>query len=351
MRIREFETRDDEACKALEVTASQFQGLGGLIKAAIVHHKSFDAKARQFGESLVLVADDEHGLVCGVVAVAIKHVYVHGAQRRCGYVFDLRVSSTHQGRGLGKALAQEAERRSEELGLELLYLSVNSSNDKARRLYTGMGWRPASRRILKMQPLLFPPHDVMAPLVELLEPSAALDLTARFYEARDLAPSASGFSKMFASDLYLATYTCSDGAGCAVPFPTQRKGAPPSLSTQVLLSACHAPTLPTQPTPEQEAPPHYLSGTDPRLLDFASSASCSPCVSWSRNRGPASTGAEPVAPRQLESNRMPCASWSRNGGPRQLEPSRRATGRLLPLRPPSLSLLYDAACCLSVLYR
>ena len=44
------EKADDQACKSLEVSASQFQHLFGLVKAAIVHYRAFDAKACQFPE-------------------------------------------------------------------------------------------------------------------------------------------------------------------------------------------------------------------------------------------------------------------------------------------------------------
>lgn len=98
LHIREYEPQDDEGCKRLEVAASQFQAFRGLVKAAVFHHGAFDAKAKQFGQSLLLVCtdDDQPGAVVAVIAVAVKRAWLQGALRNVGYVFDLRVDESHQ---------------------------------------------------------------------------------------------------------------------------------------------------------------------------------------------------------------------------------------------------------------
>lgn len=98
LRIREYEARDDAGCKRLEDVASQFQAFRGLVKSAITHYSTFDAKAAQFPQRLLLVCTDDElpGAVVGVIAVAIKRAWLHGAMRKVAYVFDLRVDESHQ---------------------------------------------------------------------------------------------------------------------------------------------------------------------------------------------------------------------------------------------------------------
>mmetsp|Transcript_15270 Transcript_15270/g.32198 ORF Transcript_15270/g.32198 Transcript_15270/m.32198 type:complete len:394 (+) Transcript_15270:27-1208(+) len=210
--LRPFEPADDEACKLLEVTASQFQELGGLIKAAITHHKTFDAKVRQFENSLLLVALEGSQLF-GVIAVGFKRVWIHGATRLCGYVFDLRIAGSHQGRGLGKWLAAEAEARCAQLGAEILYLSVNRTNLVARKLYSSLGWSFASRRILFARPLLLPRSSPPGVAVRFMAMEDAVDLVTKYYAARPLGPPRAECLRLFTSPLYLGTLTCEDGLG------------------------------------------------------------------------------------------------------------------------------------------
>ena len=59
--IRPARPSDDAACKALEVSASQFQDRltnGRLLKFALHHYGRFDAKCAQFADWVVLVCED-----------------------------------------------------------------------------------------------------------------------------------------------------------------------------------------------------------------------------------------------------------------------------------------------------
>lgn len=218
--LRTYLPEDDEQCKALEISASQFQGFGGLVKAAIHHNGAFDDKPKQFDDHILLCCEDKsnHGHICAVVAVAIKTAWVHGCQQRCGFVFDLRVEETYQRRGIGREITKEAERQAEARGCTYLYLSVNNDNKKARALYTSAGWTLASRRCLIFRPLLFIPHapkadaEVVASIVR-LDPTEALTLLAAHFAKRDLGLSASEFSSLFSSPNMLGTFAASDGRG------------------------------------------------------------------------------------------------------------------------------------------
>lgn len=226
LRVRDYVDSDDEACKQLELLASQFQAYRGLVKMTIIHHQAFDAKASLFPAKLVLVCVDDTcgGAVCGVVAVAIKRAYVHGSLRTVGYVFDLRVSEAYQRRGIGLGLSREVERRcaAPALGVEYLYLSVNADNKKAKALYTRLGWRPASPRRLKFT-LLYSPKAPSAPeqaaasraggvrRIETVD--EALAVIDGAYAGRDLALPREDLRRLLHSELYLGTFVCDDGAG------------------------------------------------------------------------------------------------------------------------------------------
>ena len=216
LEIRDFEPHlHDSACKELEVTASQFQGFGGLIKAAIVHYHLFDAKPRQYSKHVLLVVVDTstQGVV-GVVAIGIKDLYVHGNVWRCGWVFDLRVSEAYQRRGIGAALTSAAEERASRLGVSYVYLSVNNDNRKARALYTAQGWTLASRRALVFRPLLLIPrpqrsHSLHVP-VRALAPEEALKLVTNHFSAKDLSPTRDEMARLLASPNILGTFAAFD---------------------------------------------------------------------------------------------------------------------------------------------
>lgn len=223
--IREYQPADDESCKRLEVSASQFRPLKGLVKAAIFHLQSFNAKAAQFDQHLILVCVDSAsaGAVCGVIAVAVKTVYVSGAPTRAGYVFDVRVDEKYQRRGIGSALSAAVEQRCKAAPYHVsyLYLSVNADNAKAKALYTNFGWRVASGRrlegtLLLSEQLASPSDSAIAARgggVRKLPPEEAIPLVSAAYTGKDLALTQQGFSVILRSDLCLGTYLATDGAG------------------------------------------------------------------------------------------------------------------------------------------
>lgn len=59
-----------------------------------------------------------------------------------GHVADIIVAPTARGRGIGKLLMKKAEEWTKESGYSLLTLNVFNDNDKARKLYSSLGFRP-----------------------------------------------------------------------------------------------------------------------------------------------------------------------------------------------------------------
>lgn len=216
--IREFDAADDAACKELEVSASQFIILHGSIRLALLHYHRFDRKLHYFQrESFVLVAEAEQR-ICGVVAVAIKRAWMHGAQRLCGFVFDLRVDPSRQRQGIGRSLTQEVETRCIARGVEFLYLSVNGDNQKAQRLYSRVGMTTASSRVLDIQVLLLPawPWSVLSgasDTMRALPASEASELLWQHFGKRDLGLDRAGYEALCTSDLFLGCWMLSDRDG------------------------------------------------------------------------------------------------------------------------------------------
>mmetsp|Transcript_64068 Transcript_64068/g.165436 ORF Transcript_64068/g.165436 Transcript_64068/m.165436 type:complete len:419 (+) Transcript_64068:41-1297(+) len=167
--VRPFrrDTSDDAGAKALEARASQHTHnviLSTLVKVHLQHLDSFDSKARKYEGSVVLLAIDtevkgdgasDDGFVCGCICVGIKDVRLDGKIRKLGYLFDMRVHEDYQRRTIGSQLYKSAESATRDLGAEAIYLSVNSTNKKARSFYERYGYVISSHRALLFTPLLF----------------------------------------------------------------------------------------------------------------------------------------------------------------------------------------------------
>ncbi len=89
-------------------------------------------------ESFLIVAESAEGENVGHIWLGEVRDSYTGARR--GYVYDLYVAPDWRGRGLGRALLAEAERRCRARGLKELGLTVSVTNLPARRLYESAGF-------------------------------------------------------------------------------------------------------------------------------------------------------------------------------------------------------------------
>ena len=157
--IREYRPEDNEACQDLERHAAQGAGRNSVkgrlsalfFQAHSTHVRTFEAKARQFPRSHVLVCVDTAAgarlcAVVGVVMVGIKPATLRGQPATLGYMFDLRVHERVQRLGIGLRLCKLAEERCRADGVHVVYLTVNTNNPRAQRLYTKLGYSLASKR-------------------------------------------------------------------------------------------------------------------------------------------------------------------------------------------------------------
>jgi ribosomal protein S18 acetylase RimI-like enzyme len=114
-----------------------------------------DAVAAQWARELAnptpgsafLVAEDALGRPLGFVWVKTERDYF--IDRSVGHIIDIAVVRDGEGRGVGRALMAAAERWAEDAGYPWLTLHVFEGNDRARRLYEKVGYKPEWTRMLK----------------------------------------------------------------------------------------------------------------------------------------------------------------------------------------------------------
>eukprot|EP00448_Togula_jolla_P003351 CAMPEP_0170606644 /NCGR_PEP_ID=MMETSP0224-20130122/20624_1 /TAXON_ID=285029 /ORGANISM="Togula jolla, Strain CCCM 725" /LENGTH=424 /DNA_ID=CAMNT_0010931743 /DNA_START=41 /DNA_END=1312 /DNA_ORIENTATION=- len=212
---RDYCASDDVGCKALEETAAQggrFPALqrlqDALLGVVFEHYVTFDAKAKQYDESVMRVAthnDRMVGVGCGVLKVA-KY---HGKACKVAYIFDLRVDQDYQGLGIGGEITSQVESECERQGAKYLYLSVNADNTKARAMYARRGFVLASHRWPALAFLYrpFPEDDTIK--VSRVTTEKALELTSRAYEDSDL--TLASMDAVFRSSLYEGTFVARRG--------------------------------------------------------------------------------------------------------------------------------------------
>lgn len=97
--------------------------------------------------SHLFVAEDGDGAPAGFVHLQHSADPFTG-ERNC-HVVDLVVASSHEGRGVGKALLAHAERWAREHRCKLLTLAVFPGNERARKLYANAGFDADLLRLAK----------------------------------------------------------------------------------------------------------------------------------------------------------------------------------------------------------
>lgn len=87
-------------------------------------------------ETGALLVAEEDGRIVGILGLR------RGARRSFAHVADLGITvlSTHRGKGVGRALMVAAEAWAREVGVRKLTLGVFAHNERAIRLYRGLGY-------------------------------------------------------------------------------------------------------------------------------------------------------------------------------------------------------------------
>ena len=92
-------------------------------------------------DSAIFIAEDtETQEPLGFIYLEVGTDYYHPAPH--GHIADIIVDPSARGRGIGKLLMKKAEEWTKECGYSLLTLNVFNDNEKARKLYAALGFKP-----------------------------------------------------------------------------------------------------------------------------------------------------------------------------------------------------------------
>jgi hypothetical protein len=140
LRIREATADDNEALLRLEAESPQGTGI-----SILIDRDDYFYRSRLHDRSKVMIAEEEGKLV-GVMAFAIKDIFLEGDVGRAAYFYDLRGEASYRRsmkRGLfrlWKAVAAEIE----EGGGEFIYGHVKADNYASLSVSTKMGAQVAA---------------------------------------------------------------------------------------------------------------------------------------------------------------------------------------------------------------
>jgi GNAT superfamily N-acetyltransferase len=157
MLIREATGADrlalDEQEQLLNLFENPFSGDRDLTRAGAtaamdrLHQRAADSRGA------VLVAELD-GAVIGHLVLTFERMgpFVREELRDYAYVADLFVRQAHRGRGIGRALIAEAERRAIERGMCRIMIGVLHGNREAERSYRSQGFADYAIELVKDLP-------------------------------------------------------------------------------------------------------------------------------------------------------------------------------------------------------
>jgi ribosomal protein S18 acetylase RimI-like enzyme len=139
VKIRTAVAGDRDFILGLAERLVEFGDVPGRDRAAMIaRDRSVLAAALTGGASTIFVAVDADGRSLGFIHLTTADDY-YDAQETA-HVADLVVAREAAGRGVGSALMQHAERWAREQGFAMLTLNVFTANQRARDLYTRLGF-------------------------------------------------------------------------------------------------------------------------------------------------------------------------------------------------------------------
>ena len=139
-RIREATREDNDALLHLEAQSPQGTGI-----SIIIDRDDYFYRSQLHENSKVLIAEEDEKLV-GIMAYAIKDIFIEGERERAAYFYDLRGEVSYRRsmkRGLFR-LWRTALKGIEEAGASFIYGHVKADNNDSMNIAIKMDARPAS---------------------------------------------------------------------------------------------------------------------------------------------------------------------------------------------------------------
>ncbi len=142
IRIRQHKPSDNEFILSLVSRFSEFELPGWRQKDEIdgTNQASMQRALNQpEPASAILIAEDENGNPAGFIHLQTETDYFRA--EKYGYISDLAVDASFEGRGIGRQLLAAGEEWARAKGYRLLALYVFSGNRRARELYEKYGFQ------------------------------------------------------------------------------------------------------------------------------------------------------------------------------------------------------------------
>lgn len=142
-QVREFRPSDREFIASLVTRFSEFD-LPQWRSTDEIDRANQAALQKAMGQpepdSVIYVAEDETGTPAGFIHLQTQTDYFNGEKH--GYISDLAVDPSFEGKGIGRLLLDAAESWSRSMGYRLLTLYVFAGNTRARQIYEKYGFQP-----------------------------------------------------------------------------------------------------------------------------------------------------------------------------------------------------------------
>lgn len=134
----------------LNVYEEPFVGNRRLDRAGAIDSLAFAEKKVADTGGVKLVAEIDGSVVGHLFLTWEKHgACVRDDEKDYGYVSELFVREAHRGKGIGRALLQEAERLTKAKGFGHMMLGVLHGNTVAERAYARFGFKPYAADLVK----------------------------------------------------------------------------------------------------------------------------------------------------------------------------------------------------------
>jgi len=157
LRIREATREDNAALLQLEAQSPQGTGI-----SIIIDRDDYFYRSRLHEHSKILIAEEDDKLV-GIMAYAIKDIFIEGERERAAYFYDLRGEASYR-RSMKRGLLRlwhTALQGMEESGASFIYGHVKADNSDSMNIATKMKAHPlASFDILSLPALRGKPPEL-----------------------------------------------------------------------------------------------------------------------------------------------------------------------------------------------